>query len=161
MINSSSNSTIDKCRTHAYRLLANRLHSRWELQNKLSKKFPRQIITQILNELEQYGYLNDRQFAEQFIQWKAKTGGIRKITAELYKRGIAQEIIEEVFAEQLDQNFLQEQEATIRRLIEQKWKQIHDKSDLKKARAKVIRSLLMRQFPLDITCKIVNEICQA
>lgn len=159
MTNSSSNSTIDKCRDNAYRLLANRLHSRWELQNKLSKKFPRQIINQVLDELEHYGYLNDRQFAEQFIQWRAKTGGIKKITAELYKRGISKEIIDETFAE-IDNDFLKEQEATIRRLAEQKWNLIRDKSDLKKARAKVFRSLALRQFPLDQIFKIIEEICQ-
>ena len=101
----------------ALRFLARRSHSIFEIRQKLLKKeFNESTIDVIINELIQIGYLNDQKFAEAFVEARInyKYDGLSKIKAQLYKRGIAKDLINEIISrksedleEELFQNALE------------------------------------------------------
>ncbi|MFN1835938.1 regulatory protein RecX [Balneola sp. MJW-20] len=72
-------------------LLSRRDHSRKELYTKSIKKgFESSYLNDILDQLEQKGYINDRSFAEKFVhdKFEFRQWGPYKIRAELAKKGI-------------------------------------------------------------------------
>ena len=84
-------------RQRAFRLLGRRLHSTGELRNKLLEKmYDKQLVDSVIEELESKKYLNDQEFAAQFIREKisVKKWSRKKIYSELIKRNIKRQIIE-------------------------------------------------------------------
>ena len=79
------------CERQAVSLLARREHSRLELERKLaSRAFPKGMIAETLDRLEQNGLLDGQRFMESFIESRAARGlGPVRIHAELAQRGIA------------------------------------------------------------------------
>ncbi|HMB20957.1 MAG TPA: RecX family transcriptional regulator [Spirochaetota bacterium] len=84
------------CRRKAYDYLAVRNRSARELEIALSRKgFSKDIIREVLIDLEERGYVNDYQYAIQFIRNKrrAKTVGDNLLRAELQKRGVDRKLV--------------------------------------------------------------------
>jgi regulatory protein len=91
----------------AYKILGRRLHSRNELKLKLlKKKFNKDILENILTELEKKDFLNDQKFALLFIEEKIrlKQWGRNKLKGELLKRGLDRKLIDTVLDDYLDEN---------------------------------------------------------
>lgn len=88
-------------------LLSRRDHSRLELRNKASQKkdYPRDMIEDVLDELQEKKLFNDAAFAEKFASEKCRLykWGPVKIQSHLYKKGIskriAQQSIQQAFEE--------------------------------------------------------------
>jgi len=82
----------------AFRYLALRNHSIYELKLKLNKKgYNKERIDFVLNDLSKYNYLNDLVFAENYFQYQlTKKKGKLKIISDLFKKGISREIINEI-----------------------------------------------------------------
>ena len=82
----------------AYRSLARRAHSRYELQEKLErKKYPPDTVQAVLAELETQKFLDDRAFAISFARDRLERRqlGRNRVALELKTKGIAKELIEE------------------------------------------------------------------
>jgi len=79
-----------ECERRAVALLARREHSRRELERKLAARgFPRGLVGETLDRLEQNGLLSSQRFISGFIASRAERGsGPAKIRAELVQRGI-------------------------------------------------------------------------
>ncbi len=89
----------------AWRYLGRRLHSVSELKLKLRQKdYDQDLIDEVIIELKGKGYLNDEQFAAQFVEENVarKLWGENKVKAELMKRGISAEIIKETLEKLLE-----------------------------------------------------------
>ena len=61
------------------------------------------VIDQLVEKLKQKGMLNDLEFAKVWVdsRRRSKQKGVRALRQELYQKGIAREIIEEVLGEEL------------------------------------------------------------
>ncbi len=82
----------------AFHFLSFRTRSEKEVRdNLLSKKASPEIIERIINSLKEHKFLNDEDFARQFIESRLrfKPKGIRIIKMELKQKGIDQAIIDE------------------------------------------------------------------
>lgn len=92
-------------RNMAMKLLAQREHSRYELQSKLRvRKYDDEIIEQVLHELIQDNLQSDTRFAQSYTQMKIRHGfGPVRIRQELRDRGIDNELIEQCLAIDLDE----------------------------------------------------------
>ena len=96
---------LTKAKNAAYRLLTYRPRSRAELAQKLQdRQFPAGVIEAVLDDLVRFGYVNDRQFAEQFASGRIRLRGFgrRRIEVELRNKGIDRQIINEALAGVLD-----------------------------------------------------------
>jgi len=79
-----------------------RPRSEWELQEYLKrKKAPALQIEKILNKLSLVGYIDDRKFAEAWVDNRRllKSTSKRRLTQELRQKRVSDEIIEQVLAE--------------------------------------------------------------
>jgi regulatory protein len=95
-------------RESACRYLAIREHSAREIHTKLSRKgYASELIQQALQELTEEGLLSDLRFAGSYTRSRInKLVGPLKIRAELMKRGVDGEIIDDTLSEYQD-NFPQ------------------------------------------------------
>lgn len=78
----------------ALKLLAQREHSRLELQTKLAEHAPTsEVLTNLLDLLEQRNLLSDERAAEQILHSRRSRYGSRRIVFELQSKGIAEHLI--------------------------------------------------------------------
>lgn len=145
----SFESSFFKCKDSAFRFLSRRLHSSYELKLKLRKKnFNKEIIEKVINELNQKKYLNDEDFAIQFVKEKIKKGkiGINKLENKLKQKGIDKEIINDII-NNIDKENISK---NIDELIKKKLSQLRDKeSDKRKIKSKIISHLLTKGYDYD------------
>lgn len=83
----------------AFRLLGRRQHSSFELRRKLwNKDYEQKLIDEVIDDLQQKGYLDDKEFIRAFVADKSKTKNwsIKRIKGELFKRGVASKLIDEI-----------------------------------------------------------------
>ena len=82
----------------AFRLLGRRQHSSSELTRKLwNKDYEQKLIDEVIDDLQNKGYLDDKEFIRAFVaeKSKAKNWSSKKIKGELFKRGVASKLIDE------------------------------------------------------------------
>jgi regulatory protein len=90
-----------ECKGVALRLLAIREHSRYELAQKLRRRCAcdAESLAQLLDKLQEVGYLNDLRYAEAFSRSAIARGrGPQRIAFELSEHGVAKAIISQVLA---------------------------------------------------------------
>lgn len=110
---------LTRARNTAYRFLTYRPRSRAELEAKLRERgFEEAVLEIVLADLMRLGYVNDRQFANQWTLSRTRLRGFgrRRIEQELKNKGIDRELIREVFAEV----FVDETELETAKLIAEK-----------------------------------------
>ena len=135
----------------AVKLLSRREHSALEIRDKLLKRdFEEEEIAQAITELQQGGWLSDERYAEAYIRMRQQKGfGPIRIAMELHERGVEENIVEAFIddSEQSWQQILQRQY-----LKKYKNRPVKDYND----KAKRIRFLQYRGFPLDAIYRIIN-----
>ena len=136
----------------AVRLLSRREHSAFEIRDKLHKRdFDEAEIEQTISELQQGGWLSDERFAEAYIRMRQMKGfGPIRIAMELNERGVKDSIVDdylqaddEAWQQGLEQQYLKKYKNRL----------IADYND----KAKRIRFLQYRGFPLDAIYQVVND----
>ncbi|HKK45382.1 MAG TPA: RecX family transcriptional regulator [Balneolaceae bacterium] len=98
-------------KSYLIKLLGRRDHARKELLTKaIRKEYPKEVIDDVLNELEQKGYINDAGFAEKFASDKSRLNkwGPHKIKAHLFKKGIPKSVAEESIRKAFEEENLEE-----------------------------------------------------
>ncbi|MDQ7816000.1 MAG: regulatory protein RecX [Melioribacteraceae bacterium] len=151
-------SELNKIKNQAFRFLSLRNHSSHELKLKLiKKKYPRELIDDAINQLREKDFINDREFAKQYIEEKVnkKRSGFYKLKAELNKKGIERELIEELLSGldskiSLDNAF---------NLAKKKYDQlIQKKNDHRKLKQKIFSFLASKGFETDIILSVLDQL---
>ena len=145
----------------ALSLLARRMHSVSELRIKLlQKKYKKELIEEVLKGLTESKILDDQKFALLFAEEKSggKSWGKSKIKAELIKRGISRDTIDDIlsnFASDLD-DFQMALELGRKklRLISAK------KPDSRKASQKIMSYLYNKGFDFEICRQVAKELIE-
>lgn len=74
-----------------------------ELKDYLIKKgFDEEIVLEVIKKLKEYSFVDDDIYAKNFIKSKSKKSGKRKLSFELKKRGIDENLINENIKEYAD-----------------------------------------------------------
>ena len=145
----------------ALNLLSRRQHSRKELFQKLVKKnYDKTFCLEVLKELEEFKYLDDKGFAESFAEEKIRRGkcGINKIKADLIKKGIDKKIISAIEGE-----FSNNEEIikNLNNLAHKKINLLKEKEiSSKKIKNKVISYLLGKGFTYEQVTEIMGSISE-
>ena len=146
-------------RQKAISFLAKRIHSKRELENKLRKKnYEIELIKAVLDELEEKGLIDDKAFANQFSDEKLnrKKWGLQKVKSELFKKGIAVDVIKDVVKIYAD---AESQQTSANDLVKKKLNLISKReNDQKKVKQKLISFLLSRGFDYDIAREAIREV---
>lgn len=147
-----------KIKQKAYNYLARRLHSQKELRLKLLKgRFDKELIDEVIGEMNSLKYLDDEEFAREFInEKKKKSWGSNKIKGGLISKGISREIISNVLEEEIDEE-VQYQKAF--EFAKKKLKSLsHKNIDKVKLKQKINASLISKGFSFDIVRKVFEDI---
>jgi len=145
-----------KARNTAYRYLTYRPRSRAEIIQKLhDKEFNDAIIEAVLDDLARFGYVNDRQFANQWTRSRIRLRGFgrRRIEQELKNKGIDREIIQEVFGN----IFVDETEIETAKLVAGKKMQTMKCVDRETRRRRLAGFLERKGFSFEIIRTVLRD----
>ena len=142
----------------AVSLLNYRAHSRKELADKLKQKTGcgDAELNEVLDRLEELGFLNDRSYAAAVVRSCARKGyGAQRALTELSRRGIPKELREEALAE------MPEDGGALERLIRTKLKDPSDRDEVRKVTAAMVRRGFswdeIRRAMDNVQCEMINE----
>ena len=146
-------------RQRAFRLLGRRLHSTGELRNKLLEKlYDKQLVESVIEELQLKKYLNDQDFASQFVREKVyvKKWSRKKIYSELIKRNIKRQLIESV----LEGNISEDDDYKNALIVgKKKYKTLlNRKLEKSEARGKLITFLKMKGYSFSTIKKVCEKL---
>lgn len=89
-------SEFDKARSFAYRVLAFRRRTRRELELRLEQKgFSAEISRRVLELMVTYGYIDDKAFANLWVEQRLSKRGLPGLRRELLEKGVQPDIIDE------------------------------------------------------------------
>lgn len=101
----------------ALRYLERRARTEAELRQKLAdRQVPPQEIEAVLVKMKEFGYIDDKKFAENFQRSRNdyKPTGVQRLRIELTQKGVSREIVQQVQAEKEDEVELAYQAAQTR-----------------------------------------------
>ena len=141
----------------AVRILTNRDHSTYELNQKLHQRgFAAKIIDAVIAQCEHFGYIDDHRTAQTYIlQLKRKCFGRRYVRIALKKKRLMGTAIEKILVE----NYPGEDEYMhAGQLLENKMKTFASEADPQKRSAKIYRFLHSRGFSPAIISDLIQEV---
>ena len=87
-----------RAKLRAMNLLKSRAYTAFQLREKLeSGGYPKKIIEEAIDYVASFGYVNDSQYAMDFIEYNKEKKSKNRIFMDLYKKGISKELIEEAW----------------------------------------------------------------
>jgi len=151
---------LKEARDYAFLLLSYRGRSCQEITERLlRKKYEREIIQEVVEELKRLHYLDDRAFAIEWVEsrLKEKRGKIL-IRRELLKKGIEKEVIDDSISESFEKIASNEDELAWQ-AIERKIPR-YQKLEKSKAYRRIKDFLIRRGFSIDTTENTLNKFFQ-
>ena len=141
----------------AMKLISLRKRSAFEIKERLrKKKFEEDVIEEVLQELKNYKYLNDEEFAEAYINDRINFNprGRFLIKKELNERRIAENIIERKMEELLSE---EKEVESAKKMAEKKLRTINNKTDKIKVDQKIRSYLQSKGYSFDIINLVVKQ----
>ena len=129
------------------------LKTQKQLQTYLKEKgFLQESIDDAVQKLKEYGYIDDKVYAENYIKtYKDKKGKI-KLKFDLLSKGVAADVIEEALQEFVDED---EQYAACEKLLK---KYVKNKSQDIKLKSKAYAHLFSKGFSGDIISRAIGKV---
>jgi regulatory protein len=146
----------DGALTCAYRILARRDHTRWELSGKLRRKgFSPRAVDHAVRRCLDLGYLDDMRTAEHMAADLVRRGyGSLKIRQTLARKGLDDAVVEQAVSgvSRGDDLIL-----AARRMLEKKRHRLDRETDAWKRRQLACRYLASRGFSRDVIDRVVGD----
>ena len=93
-------SLIKRAKHRALYLLERADRTEQELRSKLERNYEPEIVEEAIAYVRQYHYIDDKRYAANYLGGRGKLKSRRQVEQELlYKKGIAKDVLEEVFSE--------------------------------------------------------------
>ena len=152
LLNMQKESEIEIAFNKAIKKISLRMHSKYEIENYLrTKGFLPEIISIVVNRLEEYKYLNDEEYARTVVK-SYKLNGRNAIIQKLKQRGIEQATIDMVLNNTEDMEYEKAKEAL------KKYIRTHDKDKINYPN--IYRYLIAKGFSYDIASSVSKAIEQ-
>ncbi len=115
-------------------------HSEKEIRQKLSRKYDEQSVDTAVEKLLDLGLVNDRRYAELLTRelFERKKYGKSRVKSELFRKGIASDIINEVIEEYENEN----EPDNVQTIVDIIRKKYYNKLIDEKSRQKVVAALV-------------------
>ncbi len=130
-------------------------HSEREMRNKLSRKFDENSVNEAVEKLVDLGLLNDRRYAENLIRelFERKKYGKNRVRNELFRRGIASDIINDVIEDYENENDTD----NVKTIVDIIRKKYYNKLVDEKSRQKVVAALVRLGFSFSDIRQAMSE----
>jgi regulatory protein len=146
--------TLERAWNYVLWLLGRQAYSTAQVKEKLLKKeVSPDIITQVLEKLKDYRFLDDARFAEQYVQSRQKRKGKIALKLELRRKGIDEELAETTLAELSDDTQLE----TALGLLQKQLPRLQT-GDAHKRYGKAYAFLARRGFTSDVIRKTLDVV---
>ena len=110
-----------RAKLRSMNLLQSRDYTRKQLEDKLRQgDYPKECIMEAVAYVESYGYIDDRRYAKDYIEYHIQTKSRTRIETDLMRRGIAKDIIRGAFDEMGNMGMEQNESAMICDLLQKK-----------------------------------------
>lgn len=152
-----SEPTIEVARKIALRMLESSARSRKEITQKLERAgLPETIIEQVLQEIEERGWVNDTSFAQDWVEDRAdrKGYGKRRLGQELQRKGIDPKTIQEAL-ERVDP---EDEKQRALALVQKKWAKLEESADIAREKRRLSDFLLRRGFSYGVIRQVFSEL---
>ena len=115
-------------------------HSEREIRQKLARKYDEQAVDTAVEKLLDLGLVNDRRYAELLTRelFERKKYGKNRVRSELYRKGIASEIVNEVLEEYENEN----EPDNVQTIVDIIRKKYYNKLIDEKSRQRVVAALV-------------------
>lgn len=148
-------------KSYVMKLLTRRNHARQELLDKARRKeYPEEVVQDVLDELQQKGYLNEETFAEKFTadKFHLNQWGPAKIRAYLFKKGISKAVIDRT----VDTFFKDKElgETYLNLVLKRKRRFLKEENDFKRKK-KIFDYLNRKGFKPDSIFSYMDELMEA
>jgi regulatory protein len=143
-------------REQALRWLDRRAYARVELARRLRfKQFPAEAVERVLDRLQGVGLLDDTAFAREWLRSRTRSGslGSRRVRQELKQKGIAEDVINAVWAE----NAGESEGESCEELARKKWRSFRT-LERETARRRLLGFLTRRGFALEDALRAVEQV---
>lgn len=91
-----------RAKLRSMNLLKARAYTEKQLRDKLKQgEYAEDIITEALEAMKSYGYIDDRKYAEDFIVYHMERKSQKRMEQDLYQRGIDKKIVKEIMKKAL------------------------------------------------------------
>lgn len=148
-----NNAEFIRAKEYALRSLTCHDQTEWEMRKKLKQRgYGNEITDAVIILLQDYNYINDTRYTENFIATHCNRWNRRKLLERLYAKGIHADDDVEIYLEQYQYN-----EESL--LIKEMNKYIKNK-DLSDAgtRKKVIAFFMQKGYPYSMVYRILSDI---
>lgn len=130
--------------------------TRSQMERHLAGKgFSEEVVKATIEKLENYGYVDDRDYAARFVRQQVENKGLgrRTVAGKLYRRGIDSETAKEALS-------AVDEETERKNAISWAIRFSHkiDEADPRKKREKIVRRLVLKGFSYDVINSALREI---
>lgn len=137
----------------AMHLLEKMDRTEYKLREKLSEGgYPDEAIEDAIGYVKRYHYLDDERYARNYVFLAQDRKSRKKLSIELYQRGIKKELIDRILEEEYDAD----EEKQICQLLEKRG--FDPKTCSEKERQRLYQFLLRRGFQSSDICKVMRMI---
>ncbi len=156
-----SESEVILAKEIAYKFLSYKPRTQKEVTDRLrAKGFQSNLVSRVVEELKNYGFINDLEYARNFVlnKSRSKTLGVLALKRELLSKGLSNEIIDEVLSER--ESLIDEFEIALD-LAQRKLKQIKSlkrRNERNKYKRRIYEFLLRRGFKLETINRVMREV---
>lgn len=150
--------TYERGKSYFLHLVTRCARTEQEIRRKLKdKEYTQDVIEQVVAFGREYQYLNDRQYALNWVEYKLsqKKIGKRKIRFELQRKGISATDIDHAIDHFFEEDTIDESELAFECLKKNAYKFKHDNPY--KNRKKAYQLLNYRGFSIDIISSVINR----
>lgn len=145
---------LNRAREYALRLLEYRERSEQEIEERMARKnYDERLIKSTIKSLKNHNLLNDRRFARMWAEsCLRRSYGRWKVQSDLNKKGIDEEIVEEVLRESYSK--VDEVQVALA-LIQKKWPFLKEEKNTLLRR--VSDFLKRRGFPFEVIAEVIRQ----
>lgn len=138
-----------RCKLRAMNLLKERTYSEKKLREKLVRgQYPESCIEEAIRYVKSFGYINDLQYANDYLFYHGQSLNKQQIFIKLKQRGISEELIREAYQAYCDEGNATSEEELIYKFLRKKHFQGIDNCTLEE-KQKLMGTLLRKGFSYD------------
>lgn len=141
----------------AVSMLALRACSKKEIEDRLIRfHYLPDTIELVIYKLEKEGFLNDPDFARQWVEARMAQGkyGRNRISFELRQKGLSQEAVDEI----MEETDSEQEYSSALRLAEKNFKKMDDPLERTKQKRRIYGMLVRRGFDPDVIHHVMDEL---
>jgi len=148
---------MKRCKMRAMNLLIARPYTEMKLREKLKLGlYPDACIEHAIEYVKGFGYVNDEQYARDYMFYHFQKDNRNQILRKLRMKGISEDIIKSVYDEFCEEEQKPDEVEMIYKILQKKHYEGYRASD-DKTRVKMMRHLLSKGFQYEDVLKAIKE----